>query len=230
MKSLRIRSLVIVAMAFMLTGCEKGADLPASPSEQPLEITDHFVAGTLAQKNGSKYTSVFFIRFLEDGKALFISSASNNLVGNYRWSETEIVFEVTGGNSRIARFNIDENNNITAAYYKALETEYETTAMLLPITESNQLAGKVFEGEEYKMGQEQHRAGLIYDFHSTFPTYDSGTSLQALDNTAKEYTLIGGSAFKYVRGKEVELGFISNQALTVFRVSGLYFYGVYDQQ
>lgn len=38
--------------------------------EKAFDVIDYFVAGTLTQQSGSKYTSVFFIQFLEDGKAL----------------------------------------------------------------------------------------------------------------------------------------------------------------
>ncbi len=198
--------------------------------EKAFDALDYFVAGTLTQQSGSKYTSVFFIQFLEDGKALFINSAANNLVGTYTVSDDELVFEVEGGNARIAKFTLDANKKITSAYYKALTMEYDATGELLPVTDASQLAGKTFKGEEFKMGQESFRQGLIYSFNAKSPTYGSGTDQAAINNTASTYIAIGGSGFKFTSTGKTELGFVSGNKLTVFRSEGLYYYGKYDQQ
>jgi len=198
--------------------------------EKAFNVIDYFVAGTLTQQSGSKYTSVFFIQFLEDGKALFINSAANNLVGTYTVSNDELVFEVEGGNARIAKFTLDANKKITSAYYKALTTEYDATGEFLPITDANQLAGKTFKGEEFKMGGESYREGLIYSFNATTPTYGSGTDQASIDNTVSTYIAIGGSGFKFTSTAKTELGFVSGNKLTVFRSEGLFYYGKYDQQ
>lgn len=225
------RLLFILIGVFTLSSCGKDDENPEPEPEQPFEITDHFVAGTLTQKSGSKYTSVFFIQFLEDGKALFINSSTNNLVGDYTLTENELVFEVTGGNERVARFTLDENKKITSAYYRALTMEYDATGELLPVTETNELAGKTFMGEEFKMGEASNRTDVIYTFNKAgTTTYGSGTDAAEIDNTVNSYTLIGGNGFKHINGSKVELGFVSNKELTVFRVDGLYFYGKYAQQ
>lgn len=231
MKLLKTSLLFILMAIFTLSGCGKDDETPEPEPEEPFEITDYFVAGTLTQKTGSKYTSVFFIQLLEDNKALFINSSSTNLVGTYSLTEDELVFEVTGGNERIAKFTLDEDNKITSAYYRALTMEYDATAELLPVTETNELAGKTFLGEEFKMGEEINRTGVVYKFNKAgTTTYGSGTDAAEIDNTTNNYTLIGGNGFKYVNGSKVELGFVSNKELTVFRVDGLYFYGKYAQQ
>lgn len=230
MKTIKTLSLILTACLFAFSSCKKENDSEPEPAK-PFVITDNFLAGTLRQKSGTKYTSVFFIQFLEGNKALFINSSSTNLVGTYTLSETELVFEVTGGNARIARFTLDKDKKITSAYYKALTTEYDATGELLPVKETNELAGKNFKGEEFKMGEISNRPGLTYSFNKTgTTTYGSGIDAAAIDNTTNNYTLIGGSGFKYVNGSMVELGFVSNNKLTVFRSSGLFYYGKYDQQ
>jgi heat shock protein HslJ len=230
MKTVKTLSLILTACLLAFSSCKKKNDAEPEPAK-PFVITNHFVAGTLSQKSGTKYTSVFFIQLLEDNKALFINTSSNNLVGTYTLSETELVFEVTGGNARIAKFTLDKDKKITSAYYKALTTEYDATGELLPVKETNELAGKNFKGEEFKMGEISNRPSLTYSFNKAGTTsFGSGIDATAIDNTTNNYTLIGGSGFKYVNGSTVELGFVSNKKLTVFRSSGLFYYGKYDQQ
>jgi heat shock protein HslJ len=230
MKTFRTLSLIVAVLAVSFAGCKKSNE-PAPAPAKPFVITDHFVAGTLTQKSGTKYTSVFFIQLLEDNKALFINSSSTNLVGTYTLSETELVFEVTGGNARIAKFTLDKDKKITSAYYKALITEYDATGELLTVKETNELAGKKFRGEEFKMGEVSNRPGLVYSFNKAgTTTYGSGIDGTTIDNADNNYALIGGNGFKYVNGSTVELGFVSNRKLTVFRSSGLFYYGKYDQQ
>ncbi|MCF3108099.1 hypothetical protein LL912_04860 [Niabella sp. CC-SYL272] len=221
---------IISAAIIAISGCKKN-DITPQP-DKPFVITDHFVAGTNTQKTGSRYTSVYFIQFLENNKALFIASSASNLEGTYTLTDSTLLFEVTGGNARTAKFTLDKHKKITSAYYTGNgPVEYEATAELLPITATNELAGKTFKGEEFKMGEVSNRQGLIYNFNRAgTTTYGSGTDAAAMDNTATNYTLIGGSGFKSVNGSTTELGFISNKKLTVFRLSGLYYYGKYDQQ
>ncbi|RWU10586.1 hypothetical protein [Pedobacter chitinilyticus] len=219
---------IILSVTFMSSGCKKDHHDEETTPEKPFVITEHYIAGTLTQKTGSKYSSVFFIQLLKDGKATFINSSATNLSGTYTLTDTELVFEVTGGNARIAKFTLDKDKKVTSAYYKALTTEYEATGELLPVKETNELTGKTFKGDEYKMGEVSNRTGLNYSFGAT--AYGSGTDATTIDKTTNNYTLIGGSGFKYVNGSNVELGFVSNKKLTVFRVSGLYYYGKYTQQ
>jgi hypothetical protein len=230
MKIIKVLAAVLTA-AVISSGCKKDKVADTAP-EKPFVITDYFIAGTTAPKSSTnKYKSVFFIRFLEDNKALFINTSANNLSGTYTVTDNEIVFEVTGGNARIAKFALDVNKKVTSAYYKALTTEYEATGELLQIKDTNELAGKTFKGEEFKMDGSSNRTGLTYSFNNAgFTTYGSGTDAASIDKGANNYTLIGGSGFKYVNGSNVELGFVANKQLTVFRVSGLYYYGKYSQQ
>ena len=224
-------SLISISFLTMAAGCKKNTD-PQPDPPKPFQLTDHFVAGTNTQKTGSKYTSVYFIQFLEDNKALFISSSSANLVGNYRLTEDSLLFEVTGANARTAKFALDKTKKIMSAYYKgAGPVEYESTGELLPISAGNDLAGKTFKGEEFKMGEVSNRTGLVYSFNTTgTTTYGSGTDAALIDNTLNSYTLIGGKGFKYSNGSNTELGFLSNKTLTVFRSGGLFYYGKYNQQ
>ncbi len=219
---------IILSVTFMSSGCKKDHHLEEATPEKPFVITEHYIAGTLTQKTGSKYTSVFFIQLLNDNKATFINSSTTNLSGTYTLTDTELVFEVTGGNARIAKFTLDKDKKVTSAYYKALTTEYEATGELLSLKETNELAGKTFKGDEYKMGEVSNRTGLSYSFGAN--AYGSGTDVAAIDKTTNNYTLIGGSGFKYVNGSNVELGYVSNKKLTVFRLNGLYYYGKYNQQ
>ncbi|RZK40934.1 MAG: hypothetical protein EOO90_13280 [Pedobacter sp.] len=226
MKSFRTMA-VILSFILFFTACTKEQVAP----EKPFSITENFIAGTLTSRSGSIATSVFFIQFLEGNKALFINSSANNLVGNYTLSDTELVFEVTGGNARVAKFTLDKDKKITSAYYKALTMEYDATGELLPITETNELAGKSFKGEEFKMGQVSNRNSVIYSFSKVgTTTYGSGIDASTIDNATTTYTLIGGSGFKSVSGSTIELGFVSNRKLTIFKSSGLSYYGKYDQQ
>ncbi|WP_129713920.1 hypothetical protein [Pedobacter sp. SYP-B3415] len=226
---IKLFTIILAAFTLLAGSCKKDEqNIPDEP--EPFVITDHFVAGTLTQKSGTRYTSVFFIRLLEDNKALFINSSATNLTGTYTLSETELTFEVTGGNARIARFTLDKDKKITSAYYKALNTEYDATGEMLPVGETNQLAGKSFRGEEFKMGGVSNKPVMIYSFNNgATNSYGSGFDTNGIDNTLNTYTLIGGAGFKYVSGNNVELGFVSGKRLTVFRSAGLYYYGKYDQ-
>ncbi|WP_300603978.1 hypothetical protein [Niabella sp.] len=226
----KIVSVMMLAGIAAAGGCKKKEIITAP--DKPFAITGHFVAGTNTQKTGSKYTSVYFIRFLEGNKALFIASAATDLEGTYALTDSSLLFEVTGSNARTAKFTLNKNKQITSAYYSGSgPVEYEATAELLPITGTNELAGKIFKGDEFKMGASSNRAGLIYSFNKAgASTYGSGTDAGAIDNTATSYTLIGGSGFKSVNGSTTELGFVSDKRLTVFRSSGLFYYGTYDQQ
>ncbi|WP_410221145.1 hypothetical protein [Pedobacter sp.] len=227
MKSIKILFTVLISI-LMSTGCKKDHN-DENKTEKPFVITEFFVGGTLTPASKS-YTSVFFINFLENNKAVFISSG-NNLTGDYILTDNELVFEVKDPNNyRLVKFSLDKDKKITSAYYKALTTEYAATGDLIPVTESNQLSGKTFKGEEFKMGPVTNRQGLIYNFNKTSTTYGSGTEAATIDNTLNSYTLINGCAFKYVNGSTTELGFVTNKKLTVFRYSGLYYFGKYDQQ
>jgi len=222
--------LAILAGIVAVSGCKKNDTAPGP--EKAFVITNYFVAGTNTQATGSRYTSVYFIQFLENNKALFIGTASDNLEGIYRLTGDSLIFEVTGGNARTARFFLDKDKKIASAYYKGNgPVEYEAAARLLPVTANNELAGKTFKGDEFKMGEIPYRSGLIYRFGKAGSnTYGTGTDASVIDNAANNYTLIGGSGFKSVNGTITELGFVADQRLTVFRSGGLYYYGKYDQQ
>jgi|GEM_PF-2011387 len=225
LKPLTKLSLIALMGTFALSGCaDDKKDQPVP--EKPFDITEHFVAGTIGN---SSYASVYFIQFLEDGKALFISEASKNLVGEYTLTDTEIKFDVTGANERHAVFTLDADKKITEAAYNAPGgATYVATGNLLAETEKNQLAGKVFEGEGKNfLGTKSTK---IYDFNAKAATYGVGADAAAIDNTANSYTLIGGHGFKHVNGSNVELGFLLDRKLTTFLFGGLYYSGVHDQK
>ncbi|HMR85366.1 MAG TPA: hypothetical protein PKE30_19615 [Niabella sp.] len=232
MRSTKKLSLFIIAGVLALGGCKKEKTAPEP--EKPFDIKEHFVAFTFTPKSGpSKYTVVSFIQFLENNEALQIGSSATNARGNYTLTKDSLIFEVTGGNGRTARFSLDKDKKITSAYYKASgPLEYETTGELFPLAASNQLAGKTFKGDEQGMTPGTiSRAGLIYSFNKAdIATYGSGTDAAAIDNTTNSYTLFGGNGFKSTNSDGTELGFISNKKLTVFRLKSLYFSGKYDQQ
>lgn len=230
-KSFKLIVTAALAAAVTLTSCNRGDDNDTSDPVKPFDITEHFVAGTITQKTGSKYSSVFFIQFLEDNRALFINSGANNLVGNYKLTQDSLIFKVEGGNARTAKFALDKDHKITSSYYTAhTSLQYDTKGELLASVSGNDLAGKTFKGEEFKMGDVSNRQ-VIYSFNKTgATTYGSGTDAAAIDNTAGNYTLIGGKGFKAINGSTTELGYLSGKTLTVFKVSGLYYYGKYDQQ
>jgi hypothetical protein len=165
---------------------------------------------------------------------MLVNSSANSLVGPYTLTNDSLVLTVEGGNAFIARFALDKDKKITFADYDPVSgtVVYETTAMLLSITETNELAGKTFKGDE-RGGNPPGwppRVGLIYNFKAGASTYGSGTDAATIDNTTYSYKLIGGSGFKYQSGSNTELGFIYDKKLTVFRSSGLSYYGVYNQQ
>jgi len=218
-------SLIALMGAFAFSGCENDKKYQPEP-EKPFDITEHFVAGTIGN---SSYASVFFIQFLEDGRALFIDSSPSNIAGNYTMTDTEIAFDATGANERHAKFTLDEDKKITAATYSAAgPAKYQAAGNLLPVSEANQLAGKAFEGEGANfLGQKSKK---IYDFNAKTTTYGVGADAAEIDNTANNYILIGGSGFKYVNGSTVEIGFLLDRKLTTFLGSGLFYSGVHDQK
>ncbi|RYY54630.1 MAG: hypothetical protein EOO05_20120 [Chitinophagaceae bacterium] len=224
-------SLLICFTLLLAIGCKRDPELQPEPLT-PFDIRDQLVAITIKPKTGSsKYTSVFFLQFLENNKALFISSSATNVVGNYTLTDSELSFEVTGGNARTAKFTLDKDKRITAASYKgAGPLEYETTGEIFPLKQSNQLAGRVFKGDEMGMSGTLSRAGLNYNFSRDISSYGSGTDAAAIDNTSSSYTLYGGNAFKATTSGGTEIGYVSNGKLTVFRLSSLYYSGSYQQQ
>jgi len=227
MKSLQKTALIALAGLSMFSGCGKDKENdPAPEPEKPFDITEHFVAGTIGN---SSYAGVFFIQFLEDDRALFIDSSPSNIAGNYTLTDTELVFEATGANERLAKFALDENKKITSATYSgAGPAKYQAVGNLLTVTESNQLAGKVFEGEGANfLGAKSKKT---YDFHAKTATYGVGADAAEIDNTANNYILIGGSGFKHVNGSTVEIGFLLDRKLTTFLGSGLFYSGVHDQK
>jgi hypothetical protein len=212
---------------FVMSSCKKNAE----PIDEgtPFELTDNYIAGTITPKSGS-YSSVYFIKLLQGNKGVFISSG-NDFTGDYTLSKDSLIFTVSDPNNyRIVKFAINSDHKLTSAYYRALTTEYAATGQLLKIESSNQLAGKSFKGEEFKLGALSNKKDLVYRFNTTGTSYGQGVDASAIDVSANSFELINNSAFKYKSGSTVELGFIANKTLTVFRLSGLYYYGSYAQQ
>jgi len=209
---------------FAFSGCKK----EKITAESPFVATEHFIGGTITPKNGS-YTSVFLIKLLADNKAVFMSSGKD-FAGDYVLSKDSLIVTVSDPNNyRVAKFAINQKHELTSAYYKALTLEYNATGELITIGDKNQLAGKRFKGEEFKMGGTSYRKDLVYKFAASGTTFGADVEANA-DDKANTYELINNNAFRFKDGARVEFGFASNKKLTVFRLSGLYYYGKYDQQ
>lgn len=108
--------------------------------------------------------------------------------------------------------------------------EYKATGNLLPLAKENQLAGKTFKGEEFKMGPVSNRPNLMYKFNAQGTAFGTGVDAAALDANANAVELLNNSAFRYKSGSTTEIGFVNGNQLTVFRSSGLFYYGNYTQQ
>ena len=219
---------LLVALAVgVVSSCKK--DDSSHQAEKPFVISEYYIAGTITPKSGS-YTSVYLIKLLEDNKAVFVGTG-NDLRGEYSLTKDSLIVTIPDPNNyRTARFAINSEHQLTSSYYRALTTEYGSTGNLLKIEENNQLAGKVFKGEEFKMGPVSFRKDLNYKFNGSGLTLGSGIDLNAIDDEGITYELINNSAFKYKSGSTTEIGFLSNNQLTVFRSSGLFYYGRYAQQ
>lgn len=202
----------------------KKEELPKPDLTKEFDITEHFIAGTL----GDKVKTVYLINFLEKGKAVFLNS-SQEFIGNYTLTKDTLTFEVNDeANYRIAKFGLNDKREVTSAYYKALKTEYTATADLLSIPEENQLAGKVFKGEEYKFG-EPFRPVFHYKFNEKGTHYGSGTDANEITPDRK-IELINNCAFRFKDTGISEIGYLSADTLTVFKSQGLYYFGRYKQQ
>lgn len=232
MKLFKKLLLAALTISMVFIACKKESAVEPEPVK-PFDIKEHFVAGTLKSTTGTSI-SVFFIQFLENNKAMLINTNANNLVGPYTLTDDSLILTVGGGNAFTARFALDKDRKITFADYDPVSgtVVYETTAMLLSATDTNELAGKTFKGDE-KGGNPPYgipRAGVIYNFNADTTAFGSGTDALTINNKAIGYTSIGGRGFKYLSGSNAELGFVYDKKLTVFRSSGLSYYGVYNQQ
>lgn len=87
-----------------------------------------------------------------------------------------------------------------------------------------------FKGEEFKLGALSNRKDLTYKFSPNSLSYGSGLDARAITVSSNTYESINGVAFKYKNGTNVELGFIADKKLTLFRSSGLFYYGEFAQQ
>lgn len=228
MKINYLKTLILLTIcALALVSCKK--DKASVEQEKPFVVTDFFIAGTTTPKSGS-YSSVYFIKLLENNKATFMGSG-NDFSGDYKLTKDSLIVTISDPNNyRIAKYAINDKHQFTSAYYRALTTEYTATGELIKIEATNQLAGKTFKGEEFKMGPTSFRKDLIYKFGAAGTTYGSGLDIATIDDRLNTYELINNSAFKFKNGTNVELGFVANKKLTAFRSSGLFYYGKYDQQ
>jgi len=216
-------------VAIGLAGCKKNSDEILGESPAKFDATTHFIAGTITPKNGS-YKSVYFIKLLDGNKAVFMSSG-NDFSGDYSLTKDSLIVTISDPNNyRIAKYAINAQNQLTSAYYRALTTEYMASGQLLKIETQNQLAGMTFKGEEFKLGALSNRKDLTYKFSPNSLSYGSGLDARAITVSSNTYESINGVAFKYKNGTNVELGFIADKKLTLFRSSGLFYYGEFAQQ
>lgn len=226
-KTFLLYIIALLVTTGLFQACKKNKD---AQQEASFPITDYFVSGTISPKSGT-YTSVYLISFKENNKATFTSSSANDLEGTYQIKNDTLTFEVTDPNNyRIAKFGINKNHELTSAYYRALQLEYVATGSLNKIESTNQLAGKTFKGEEFKLGPVSNRKDFYYKFSSNDLSYASGLDVTSITGITRTYQLINNSAFKLKSGSETEIGFLVNKKLTVFRLSGLYYFGTYNQQ
>ncbi|GET45102.1 hypothetical protein [Capnocytophaga felis] len=217
-------TLVLSIMAACTKEETKKEELPKPDLTKEFDITEYFIAGTL----GSKNKSVYLIKFLEKGKAVFLNS-SQEFIGNYTMTKDTLTFEVKNeANYRIAKFALNDKKQVTSAYYRALKMEYPATASLLSVPQENQLAGKVFKGEEYKFG-EPFRPVFHYKFDEKGTHYGSGVDANAI-TPDRNIELINNCAFRFKDTGISEIGYLAGDTLTVFKVQGLYYFGQYKQQ
>ena len=225
------RTTLIIAFitALGLASCKKNSDDALGESPAKFDVTTQFIAGTITPKNGS-YKSVYLIKLLEGNKAVFMSSG-NDFSGDYILTKDSLIVTISDPNNyRIAKYAINAQNQLTSAYYRALTTEYTASGQLLKIESQNQLTGKTFKGEEFKLGAVSNRKDLIYKFSPGSLSYGSGLDAGVINVSSNTYELINGVAFKSKNGTNVELGFIADKKLTLFRSSGLFYYGEFTQQ
>ncbi|MBZ4192474.1 hypothetical protein [Niabella beijingensis] len=226
MKSFIKLPYIITAGLLALGGCSK--EKIKQEQEKPFTITEYFVAGTISP-SGNSYKSIYLIQLLENNKAVFISSGKD-FTGNYTLTDDSLVVIVSDpDNYREARFAVNSKHQLTAAQYKALAMEYNTTGTLLKIESTNQFAGKTFGGREYRMGPAVNKEHWYYKFDATGTKYGSGENTSFI-TPATAIEIINNSAFKFKKEATTELGFISGDSLTVFRYSGLYYFGNYKMQ
>lgn len=227
MRSTKKLSLFIVATALALGGCKK--EKAASEPEKPFEITEHFLAGTIAQPNKAS-TSVYLIKLLENNKAIQIGSGSSDFSGEYTLTKDSLIFIANiPGNYRELRCAISAKHEITGAKYKgSTSMDYHTTAALIKIEQQNQLMGKTFKGEEYRFGPVVDKPVWYYKFDATGNAYGSGIEVP----TATPYTpeIINNSAFKFKASNYTEIGFVNVDSLTVYRSESLPRFGAYKKQ
>lgn len=218
---------VIVLTGLLVASCQKNENLEPDKPET-FDITNHYIAGTISPKSDS-YKSIYLIKLLADNKAVFMGTG-NDLTGSYSLTKDSLIIVVENkDNFRTARFSINEKHELTSAYYRALAMEYKATGTLIKIPEQNMLSGKTYKGEEYKMGPALNKSSWFYKFSSTDLNYGSAEQLSGLE-TKNQYELINNSAFKYKNGNTTEIGFVVDKQLTVFRSSGLFYFGAYQQQ
>ncbi|CEN53943.1 hypothetical protein ACF3OB_00410 [Capnocytophaga canis] len=214
----------LATILIIMSSCTKDEQLQKPDLEKEFDITEHFIAGTIGDKN----KSVYVINFLEKGKAVFLNS-SQELIGNYTLTKDSLIFEIkSDSNYRIAKFALNDKKQVTSAYYRALKKVYPATATLVSIPEENQLVGKVFKGEEYKFG-ESFRPVFHYKFDEKGTHYGSGVDVNAVTPN-KKLELINNCVFRFKDTGISEIGYFVGNTLTVFRYQGLYYFGEYELQ
>lgn len=225
MKNSNLLAVATLIMVTVMPSCDHNDHISV---EKPFDIKQFFVAGTTTPPSGS-YRSVYLIKFLEENKAVIISSGPD-FTADYSLTKDSLTVTVSDPqNYRTYRYSVDGKHNITSAYYKALTMEYKTTGSMIPISANNLLAGKTFKGEEFKMGPVSFRKDLYYKFSSDGKSFGTGLDLGMIDEKAFPYDLINGAAFKSKSGNTTQIGFFTD-SLTVFRSSGLYYFGNYAKQ
>lgn len=223
----KLKGLCFVALSLALLSSCRNEDTENKVKPETFDITNYFVAGTIAASKGSMNKSVYLIKLLENNKAVFMNSTSD-LAGEYQLTKDSLIVTITDpSNYRVSKFAINEKKQLTSAYYKALKKEYpEVTGVLLKKESNSQLAQRNFIGDEYKWGSLNNK-DYYYKFDNEGTAYGSGTDLAKIATDKKIVENIGNRAFRYRHGNTSEMGFVSGDSLTVFKLQGLYYFGTY---
>lgn len=206
-----------------LTSCSKEEKPTVNTENQTsLDLKDYFLVGTIGSSN-----SVYMIKFLDQGKAIFYNSSSN-LVGQYSLEKDLLTFEVKDeANYRLIKCFLDKENQVRFTYYQALKMPYLSDGKLLKIADENQFAGKTFSGTEYRMGTNVQAEKWFYKFDDKGEHYGVGEVSSDI-TPDREIEFLNNSVFRYKASGITEMGYIDNQTLKVSSVRGLYFSGTYD--
>lgn len=223
--------LLTIGMGVILAGlisCDRNNTIEI---EKPFDVQNYVMAGTREPLKGSFYRSVYFIQFLQNNRAAITDNRQITLADYVATKDSIIVSCITKGDSLVYKYSLDARKQISSAFYKSYTMESKATATLFPLNDGNSLAGKVFKGEEFVMGNKSFRKDLYYKFSADGKSFGTGNDITAIDDKMYPYELINAIGFKSKVGNTTQTGFLTD-SLTVFRTvtNGLYYFGNYARQ